>query len=174
MDKRVIAAELIYEAVEEYKNAQSDIGYIKSILLSGAAIYLVGPLIEDAGKTSELSKEKHAQTSVRFSKYFSSRELTEDEIKDIKKRSRIENRRVYNSLKHTGNRFENLSAISDLEIDVDFKAEAEELIWDIIDDYNNMDFPDYHSLPRRIIELLNFGDPMDNLPKFVCRERKNS
>lgn len=53
MDKRVIAAELIYEAVEEYKNAQSDIGYIKSILLSGAAIYLVGPLIEDAGRTSE-------------------------------------------------------------------------------------------------------------------------
>jgi hypothetical protein len=70
-----------------------------------------------------------------------------------------------------------LKASDDLVIDADFKLEAEEIIFDAVDDFNSLKFDQgfqYHQLPEEIIKLLNCGDPMGIIPEAVARDRINS
>ena len=187
MDKREIAANMILKSVQSFVEAKSDFDYIQSILLAGASLGLTEPLLKQKG--TKTASETSADTIIAMREaniYWegkklivekSVRTLSRREREDLRKEVRRSDLEVYNSLKHTGKFWDNTAPFDDLEINTDFRATAEAVILDAIDDFNALEFDErfeYHSLPDDIKILLNCGDPTESLPKFRFAERKYS
>jgi hypothetical protein len=187
MDKREIAANMILKSVQSFIEAKNDFDYIQSILLAGASLGLTEPLLKQKGTQTASHKSADTIIAMREAHIYwegnklivekSVRILDRREREQIRKEVRHSDLDIYNSLKHTGKPWNNTAASEDLNIDTDFRATAEAVIFDAIDDFNALEFDErfeYHTLPENIRILLNCGDPMESLPKFRGAERKYS
>lgn len=165
MNKLEIAPNMLYRAAKSYIEAQDDFDYIQAIILAGSAIYICEPLLEEQKRATQAMERaeriiKLREASVKMDNNklritWGEKELTKREKEQIRNKSRVEDRKVYNALKHsgifgynrtTGKKFTKKKASDDLDmIDVlgdnlDFRTAAEDIILDAIQDYKNLDF----------------------------------
>jgi hypothetical protein len=105
---------MFVEADARYTNATSDMDYIASILMSGAVVGIVGPLLTEQG---------HRTMHQLLAKIG---ELVAEPGDDPSHEGIF--RVVYNSLRHTGNRRANLNPSDDLEIHTDLRVEAAHML----------------------------------------------
>jgi hypothetical protein len=127
-DKIQLASEMLLTAAQDYKNAKSEIDYVKCILLAGAVINVTYPLVKEFG-----GKTKAAETAELATRIMEIRQGAPFGKK--KRQAQIarfmaQDNYVYNSLKHAGNDSKQLRASDDLDFDADLKAEAEQKILD--------------------------------------------
>lgn len=184
MDKREIAANLILRAVKSYVSAQNDMDYIQAILLAGSSVEITELLLKD--QQTKTATEKSADIIMKMcaSDIFmegnklvinqNARTLSRRKRDSISKHTRIFDRGIYNSLKHTGIPQQGLSASDDIIIEADSQTEAEEIIYDAVHDFNSLKFDNvfqYHQLHEEIILLLNCGDPMGIISEPVVKQR---
>ncbi len=122
-NKIVLASEMLLEAFRRYAGAKSDIDYVTSILLSGAVIGIVGPV---------LNEQKHPT----MHQLLASLTQTFDPA-ERKGRNEGFYRFRYNSLKHSGPRSskEPIKPSQDLEMHADLHLEAGRLLEAAIDDF---------------------------------------
>ena len=104
LNKLVVASEMFLEAHRRFVNAVRDIDYVASIVLSGAVVGIVGPLLkEQGGRTTHELLAKIANLVA---------EPGEAPAHEGMFRS------IYNGLKHAGDR-EKVRPSEDLEIHTD-------------------------------------------------------
>ena len=142
-NKRVIAGDFLVEAVEAYKTAVSDADYAKCILLAGATIGIISPLLEELGikpQQVELAERAAGLSGIDLTTL-----TPNDRNVHIAKGLRFY-RFVSNALKHTGNERYQIKASADLTFEADLKDEAQYLISTAIDDLNKLGLP---------VEILN-------------------
>jgi hypothetical protein len=172
-DKRLLAADMLEEAILKFKIAEKDLDYIQSILLAGASIGITNPLLNEVQKST--SHEKSANTVVRLREHALGRALTEDEKKNVFSGSMRFNKQAYNSLKHAG-KGKMLAASDDLEIQTDLMAEAEELLWAAIEDYKNLSLPPQFLIDNGKNEfrlLIGQSDALGTIPEMYAVHRRN-
>lgn len=186
MDKREIAANMLLRAVKSYVQAENDFDYIQSILLAGASLGITEELLKEDRTRSTNHKSADSVIAMKEANFRmegnklvvekSVRSISDSERKSIIQQSKYAERKVYNSLKHAGNKWTNTLGYEDLNIEANFKEEFEEILFAAIDDFNAVTFDEnfeYHELSEEIISLLNCGDPLGCLPQFVCRDRNH-
>lgn len=115
-NKIQLAADMFVEAHARYTNATRDIDYIVSILLSGAIVGIIGPLLKEQG--GHTMHELLARISNAIA------EPGEEDSHEGMFRE------IYNSLKHAGNsnKREKVAASEDMEIQADLKQEAAHML----------------------------------------------
>ncbi|AXV67080.1 hypothetical protein D0907_17295 (plasmid) [Pseudoalteromonas lipolytica] len=173
-DKRLIAADMLEEAISKFKTATSDLDYIQSILLAGASIGITNPLLSEHQK--QTAHEKSAENVIRIREYGLGRQLSPQERKDVFSGAMRFNKQAYNSLKHAG-KGNQLAASDDLEIETDFAVEAEELLWAAIEDFKGLPIS-----PEFLIDngkndlrlLIGRSDPLGTIPEMYCKPRSNT
>jgi hypothetical protein len=122
--KIVLASQMFEKAHSEYMSAKTDMDYVNSILLSGAVVGIISPLMEEQG----------GYCTHRFlTKIGNSRSADKKHIGMY--------RQIYNSLKHTGNSNDKLLPSSDLIFDADLKYEASKMIYCAKSDFNDVLIP---------------------------------
>jgi hypothetical protein len=124
-----LASEMFVEAHDRYTNAHRDIDYVTSILLSGAVVGIVSPLLKEQGGHS--MHELLARIG----------NLIAEPGEDAAHEGVF--REIYNSLKHAGNKNKNIPPSSDLEIQTDLKKEAAHML-----DAAKHDFREIKALPE--------------------------
>lgn len=165
MNKLEIAPNMLYRAAKSYIEAQDDFDYIQAIILAGSAMYICEPLLEEQGRPTQareradrIIKLREACVKMDNNKLkitWDEKLLTERNKEHIRCVSRVEDRKVYNALKHSGIfrfdkktkiRYTEKKASDDLEMidilgeNLDFRTAAEDIIIDAIQDYKNLDF----------------------------------
>ncbi|NGZ15227.1 hypothetical protein HGG78_15925 [Vibrio aestuarianus] len=173
-DKRLIAADMLEEAINKFKTAKNDLDYIQSILLAGASIGITNPLLSENKK--QTAHEKSAENVIRIREYRLGRELSRKERQDVFSGAMRFNKQAYNSLKHAG-KGKQLAASDDLEIETDFAVEAEELLWAAIEDFKSLPIS-----PEFLIDngktdlrlLIGLSDPLGTIPEMYCKPRSNA
>lgn len=183
MNKLEIAPHMLYRAAKSYVQAEDDFDYIQAILLAGSAMYICEPLLKEQGKKSQtlLSAERvirlrEAKTKMVNNKLeieWDAKRIGETEKRQIQKLVRVEDRKVYNSLKHAGffkqsnvvkKASDDLDMVDVLGDNLDFRGAAEEIIIDAIQDYKALDFNgDFkpYNLPieiRRVLDCIFLED----------------
>lgn len=128
-NKITLAGDMLVQAVHNYHRSQKDSDYITSILLAGAVIDIIAPLLTELGmKSSQTSLAELSEAMVESS-----------EASSHKKKAKWFYRRIYNSLKHAGAK--ETPASQDLTLCADLKNEAEFLISHAVGDYSNIPEP---------------------------------
>jgi hypothetical protein len=114
-NKIQLASDMFVEAHACYTNATRDIDYIMSILLSGAIVGIINPLLKEQG--GHTMHELLARISNAIA------EPGENVYEGMF-------REIYNSLKHAGNpnKKEKIAPSEDLEIQADLKQEAAHML----------------------------------------------
>ncbi len=113
-NKIAIASQMFVEADARYTKARSDVDYVASILMSGAVVGIVGPLLkEQGGRTMHQLLAKIG-------------ELVAQPGGDRQHEGMY--REVYNSLKHSGNKRANSKPSDDLEVHTDLRIEAAHML----------------------------------------------
>ncbi|MGH8491875.1 MAG: hypothetical protein ACRERR_02035 [Moraxellaceae bacterium] len=125
LSKLKVAADMIVASHTEYCNAKCDMNYIKSILLSGAAIGILHPYLVEKGCIPSQSEFTNLLNS--YNKMSGLAVVKESE-------SIAFSRLVYNSLKHAGNPKKRIKATDDLEFIADLRGEAYQLLTDSVGD----------------------------------------
>ncbi|WP_299263711.1 hypothetical protein [uncultured Psychrosphaera sp.] len=148
-DKIPLAGEMLVQAVKSYEHALKDIDYVTSILLAGAVIGIIAPLLEELDiKSSQVAL---AELSVKSSNSTSLDKKVGRAIGFY--------RFTYNALKHAGHG-KNIPASKDLVIHADLKDEAEFLIRHAVQDYNKIPEPyitlEYinNNMPHELLDVL--------------------
>jgi hypothetical protein len=175
-DKRLLAADMLKEAILKFKVAEKDLDYIQCILLAGASIGITNPLLNEVAKKT--SHEKSAEAVIKLREHALGRPLDETEKKDVFSGAMRFNKQAYNSLKHAGKgkNCKDIAASDDLEIHTDFIEEAEELIWAAIEDYKRLALS-----PQFLIDngkgefrlLIGQSNPLGTIPEVYARSRRN-
>lgn len=113
-NKIVIASEMFERAHRQFISASSEMDYACSLLLSGAVVGIIAPLLAEQGghPTHDLLARIGAAIS---------------EPGDPKQHGGLY-RVAYNSLKHTGNDRKKLKASEDLEFETDIRLEAARML----------------------------------------------
>lgn len=145
LNKIRVASEMFVEAHTRYATASRDIDYITSILLSGAVIGIIGPLLkEQGGRTTHELLARIANAS----------EPGDDPAREGMFRA------VYNSLKHTGNERPKVLASDDLEIHTNLPLEAGRMLDAAKDDFRNVEVSAEvkQSLSTEFIQLIASDD----------------
>jgi hypothetical protein len=112
-NKVVLASEMFVEAHEKFTAAARDVDYVVSLMLSGAVVGVIAPLLNEQGKPSmhqllaRLSNIAEPDGEPAHAGLF---------------------RAVYNGLKHAGNPRKRVAASADLSLNADFRLEAAELL----------------------------------------------
>ena len=112
-NKVILASEMFIEAHERFLSATRDVDYVISLMLSGAVVGIVAPLLNEQGKPS-----MH-QLLARLS------DIAEP---DGKRAHEGMFRAVYNGLKHAGNSRKGIAASADLSLNGDLRLEAAEML----------------------------------------------
>ena len=170
-EKRLIAADMLEEAILKFKVAQSDLDYIQCILPAGASTGIISPLLSEADKKT--SHEKSAEAVIKIREYSLGRKLNESEKKQVFSGAQKFNKQAYNSLKHAGNG-KKLAASDDLAIEADFREEAEELLWAAIEDFKSLTISPGYLIDNGKNEfrlLIGQSDPLGTIPEMYCRPR---
>jgi hypothetical protein len=124
-----MASEMFVEAHDRYTNARRHIDYVTSILLSGAVVGIVSPLLKEQGGHS--MHELLARIGNLIAE--PGEEAAHEGVF----------REIYNSLKHAGNKNKNIPPSSDLEIQTNLKKEAAHML-----DAAKHDFREIEALPE--------------------------
>jgi hypothetical protein len=122
--KILLASQMFEKAHSEFVNAESDMDFINSILLSGAVVGMISPLMEEQGGCSThrfLTRIGNARSS---------------EKKHIGMY-----RHIYNSLKHSGDSRNKVLASEDLSFEADLKYEAGKMLYCAKSDFNDVLIP---------------------------------
>jgi hypothetical protein len=129
LNKIQLASEMFVEAHARYTSARRDIDYVTSILLSGAVVGIVSPLLKEQG-----GHTMH-ELLTRIGNLIAEpgEEAAHEGVF----------REIYNSLKHAGNKNKNIQPSSDLEIQTDLKKEAAHML-----DAAKHDFREIEALPQ--------------------------
>ena len=114
-NKIVLASKMFIEAHNKFDSAKSEMDYVSSILLSGAVVGIVAPLLEEQG--GHPMHEILARISNDVMIHFMVSEGNERAHQSIF-------RKTYNAFKHAGNKRMNIKPTEDLEIETDIKLEA--------------------------------------------------
>ena len=114
-NKIVLASKMFIEAHNKFDSAKSEMDYVSSILLSGAVVGIVAPLLEEQG--GHPMHEILARISNDVMIHFMVSEGNEKAHQSIF-------RKTYNAFKHAGNKKMNIKPTEDLEIETDIKIEA--------------------------------------------------
>lgn len=123
LNKIQLADSMLVEAIKEYRNDDSQISYVKSILLSGAVIGITNPLLIEKGLETSIGEVADLSVVLSNNQFHGQKE------KEKYKRQTISFfKYVYNSLKHSGVAKDNIKPSDDLEIQCDLKTEARDLI----------------------------------------------
>lgn len=145
-NKIQLAAGMFVEAHHRYTGAKQEMDYIVSILLSGAVVGIIGPLLrEQSGHTTH---ELLARISVAIAEPGDNR-AHEGMFREI-----------YNSLKHAGNERKKISASGDLTIRTDLKKEAAQMLDAAKADFQNIEVSTEvrNGLSEQFLELLQLPD----------------
>lgn len=124
-NKIQIASKMFVEAHNRYLGAKEDIDYISSILLSGAVVGIISPLLKEQG--GHTTHELLARISNLIAE--SGEETSHEGMF----------REVYNSFKHAGNDRGKIAASRDLEIRTDLKREAAHMLDAAKEDFRNIE-----------------------------------
>ena len=124
-------------ASNSYKEASTDIDYIKCILLAGAVINICYPLIEELGGKSKQRSSAELATFLM--------ERSGNVFKGKQKAKQVSrfigfSKFAYNSLKHTGDKTKDVLPSDDLYFESNLKIEAERIIIDAISDFIGVPF----------------------------------
>jgi hypothetical protein len=158
-DKLKLAGEMLVTAAHDFKKAESDIDYIKCILLAGAVKNIAYPLIEEFGGKSR-SREM-AELATYLMKKQGDRMLKIDEEKQIGKFIAYESL-IYNSLKHSGDKRKGIKPSTDLSFNADLTEEAKNIILDARAEFKRIYF---HQTERNLFS--------DDLLDFLCSNWPN-
>lgn len=131
-NKVVIATELFERAHDQFVSAKSEMDYATSLLLSGAVVGIIAPLLAEQGghPTHDLL--------ARIGNIIS-------ENDDEKEHAGLY-RAAYNSLKHAGNHRKKLKPSQDLEFETNIRLEAAHML-----DAAKADFKEI-TVPRNILQ----------------------
>ena len=141
-NKLLVASEMFVEAHERYTNARSDIDYVASILLSGAVLGIVAPLLKEQGGHTTHSILARIGNSIG--------EVTDPRMHEGMFRV------VYNALKHSGNDRQDVLPSADLVFETDLRLEAAEMLDAAKQDFKNIEVAIqlHQSFSPRFVELL--------------------
>lgn len=123
-NKIKVAAEMFIEAHIRYTAATRDIDYITSIMLSGAVIGIIGPLLAEQGghpTHSLLARFANAISETNEPKYLDGMFRT-----------------VYNGFKHAGNKNKVIKPSDDLKIQANITLEAARMLDAAKQDFYNI------------------------------------
>lgn len=136
-NKLLLAGEMLVAASNSYKEASTDIDYIKCILLAGAVINICYPLIEELGGKSKQRSSAELATFLmeRSGNVFKGKQ----KAKQVSRFIGFSNF-AYNSLKHTGDKTKDVLPSDDLYFESNLKIEAERIIIDAISDFIGVPF----------------------------------
>lgn len=140
-----VAARLFLAAHERFTEATGDDDYIVTIVLSGASVGIVAPLLEEQGGNSTHSILAMLSKFVSHPGEPSTREGMF--------------RAVYNGLKHAGDKKRNLKPSNDMEIVADLRLEAAHMLEAALFDFRETDIPQSVRaiLPEGFIRILEHG-----------------
>lgn len=113
-NKIVVASMMFEESVRIFDAAESDIEFISSIMLSGAVVGIIAPLLEEQGghPMHEILSRIGNVIAVEG---------------DGEQHPGIY-RQTYNNLKHSGNKARKVKALEDLEFESDLRLEAARML----------------------------------------------
>ena len=142
LNKVEIAAQMFVEAHERFLSGVNEIDYITSIVLSGAVMGIVSPLLKEQG--GHTAHSLLARISNRIAE--PGEPPTHEGVF----------RATYNAFKHAGDERRKIAPSADLEITTDLKREAAHMLDAAKDDFRQIevDVPVRNRLSRRLIELL--------------------
>ena len=114
LNKLNLAAEMFVEAHIRYTGATRDVDYVSSIMLAGAVVGIISPLLQEQGGRS------YHSLLARLSDTFSApgEPLTRDGLF----------RDIYNGLKHAGDKNRGIKASQDLTLEANLKSEAAHML----------------------------------------------
>ena len=141
-NKIVIASKMFVEAHKLFVNAKSEMDYVSSILLSGAVVGIIAPLLEEQGG--------HPMHEILARICNVMAEEGEEKIHQGIFRE------TYNAFKHSGNKRKNIKPSEDLEFETDLKLEAGRMLDVAKSDFKEISVSDdiRKNIPRESIELL--------------------
>jgi len=144
-NKIILASEMFIESHERFLSATRDVDYVISLMLSGAVVGIVAPLLNEQGKPS-----MH-QLLARLS------DIAEP---DGERAHEGMFRAVYNGLKHAGNSRKGIVASADLSLNGDLRLEAAEMLEAAREDFTKiLVTTDVHDqLSPRFVTLLRSSD----------------
>jgi len=139
--KLPLAASMLMEAHERYTSPRSETDLLTSIVLSGAVLGIISPLLKEQGGSTY-----HAQLS-KLAKLL---EPGEPEVRETLFQT------VYNGLKHAGFEHRKLKASDDLEITADLRLEAGRMLDAASHDFREILVPanDHELLPPGFVIFL--------------------
>lgn len=142
LNKIHVASEMFMEAHERYMTASRDIDYIVSIMLSGAVVGIVGPLLEEQGGHTTHSLLKRVGDLIA--------EPGEPPCHEGMFRA------IYNALKHAGDERRNIAPSVDLDIRADLRVEAARMLDAARQDFRQIEVSQQikNGLPPKFFELL--------------------
>ena len=126
---------MLVEAANEFRQAKSDVGYAKSILLAGAVSLIITPYLRELGIDS--MHESLAKAAVQMDGTDISK-LTPKELRDAVGRGVGYFRFTYNSLKNLGDVRRTIKPSDDLNFTADLREEADWLIDAAISDFSRL------------------------------------
>ena len=115
-NKIVLASKMFIEAHNKFDSAKSEMDYVSSILLSGAVVGIVAPLLEEQG-----GYPMHEILARISNVMISEGVIVSDGDEKIYQGIF---RETYNAFKHAGKQRKNIKPTEDLEIETDIKLEA--------------------------------------------------
>jgi hypothetical protein len=134
-NKLFLAADMFMEARNRFLNGTRDIDFVASILLSGAVLGMVSPLLKEQGKQTQHQIWERMANAI-------------DQSAGVHEGTFRQN---YNGLKHAGNLRKNIKASQDLTLNADLRKEASHLLDAARRDFNFVPLP-------KGITLLDFDD----------------
>ena len=123
-NKIIVASSMLLEASTIFDGASSEMDFITSILLSGAVIGIIAPLL------SELGGYPTHEILARIA------DTLDDNNEERHHPGMF--RTVYNALKHAGNKRKTLKASDDLEFEANLAQEAEKMLYVAKSDFSNI------------------------------------
>jgi len=133
-NKIQVAAEMFLEAHQRYTTASRDIDYITSVMLSGAVVGIVSPLLTEQGGHSTHSLLSRISNAIA--------EPGEPPTRDGMFRE------IYNALKHAGDTKRKVAPSADLEIHADLAVEAARMLDAAKQDFRQIQIS--HELKKRL------------------------
>jgi hypothetical protein len=144
-NKILLASEMFTEAHERFLRAGGDSDYVASLLLSGAVVGVVAPLLKEQG-----TRSMHQLLAA-----------LSDIVTEPSDESAHEGmfRAVYNGIKHAGNRNKGVAASQDLMIHADLRVEAAEMLEAAREDFRKVlvDADVQSSLSPKFLAILGSG-----------------
>lgn len=158
-DKLRLAGEMLTTAAQDFKDAKTDIDYVKCILLAGAVKNIAYPLINEFGRKSR--SEERAALATFLMERSEGRIFVKNERKKYHKKFIAFENFIYNSLKHSGNAKQRILPSNDLTFKANLADEAKELILDARDEFIRIPFnqSEINHFPDQLRDFLTSNWP---------------